>query len=153
MGYKLFSHEYSNLIGRLKRLEDFKVDTISRTGTLPDDLYGAFSGVRWSDRRAVVGYLRKAKSALGSFIAAGVLLVAGPIAAYLSLPFAVVLCVVGLAALAHGSLTWFAGMAPISSITEVKRVLYGYPTKESIARRKADEAAWRERTQSSRRTA
>lgn len=152
MGYKLFSREYTALVGRLKRLEDLKVDIISRTGTLPDDLYGAFSGISWSDRRAVVGYLRKARSALGSFIAAGVILVAGPVAAYYSLPFALVLCVVGLTALAHGSLAWFAGMAPVSSITEVERVMYGYPTKESLERRRAEETAWRKRTQQSRRS-
>lgn len=137
--------DYFQLVQRLRTLEATKLSTWKTLGYLPDALYGTFSGVSRADRRAVVAFYHRGVALIGTCIAAAALAVAAVATAMLGLAVSAPIAAVALAAVAYATIAHFLFFGPLSSLTQIKRVMYGFPTKSSCARREADEAAWRGR--------
>lgn len=143
MDTKLSIIRYVALVRRLRELEATKLATWKTLGYLPDGLYGTFSSVSRSDRQAIVACYRRGIALTGTCIAAAVLFVAAVAGAMLGMSIATPIAVVAVVAAAYavaGSVLYFG---PVSSLTQIKRVMYGFPSQASCARRAADEAAWR----------
>lgn len=137
--------DYFALVGRLRRLEATKLSTLKTLGYLPDGLYGTFSGVSKADRRAIVTYYRRGIALTGTCIAAAALTGATVVTTLFGLGIATPLAAVAVAATAYAIAGHFLFFGPVTSLTQIKRVMYGFPSKASCARRAADEAAWRDR--------
>lgn len=136
--------EYVALVQRLRKLEATKLSTLKTLGYLPDGLYGTFSGVSRADRHAVVSYYRRGTAQFGTWVAAAVFTLATVVTALLGFGVSTPLAAVAVAATVYAMVAQFAFLGPVSSLTQIKRVMYGFPTKASCARRAADEAAWRD---------
>lgn len=136
--------DYFQLVHRLRTLEATKLSTWKTLGYLPDALYGTFSGVS-RDRRTVVAFYHRGVALIGTCIAAAALAVAAVATAMLGLAVSGPIAAVALAAVAYATIAHFLFFGPLSSLTQIKRVMYGFPTKSSCAQREADEAAWRGR--------
>lgn len=147
MGTQNSIADYVALVQRLRRLEATKRSTLKTLGYLPDGLYGTFSGVSRADRRAIVLCYRRGVTQIGTWIAAAVLTMATIVTALLGLGVSTPLAAVAVSAVAYATVADFVYLGPLSSLTKIKRVMYGFPTKASCARREADEAAWRDRMQ------
>lgn len=137
--------DYIGLVIRLRRLEATKLSTWKTLGYLPDGLYGTFSGVSKADRRAIVTCYRRGIALNGTCIAAAALTVATVVTVALGLGIATPIAAVAVAATGYAIVAHFLLFGPLSSLTQIKRVMYGFPSKASCARRAADEAAWRGR--------
>lgn len=137
--------DYFQLVQRLRTLEATKVSTWKTLGYLPDALYGSFSGVSRADRRTIVVFYHRGVALIGTCVAAAALAVAAVATAMLGLAVSGPIAAVAVAAVAYVAVAHFVFFGPLSSLTQIKRVMCGFPTKSSCAQREADEAAWRGR--------
>lgn len=145
MGIQRSIADHFALVRRLRELEATKRSDLKTLGYLPDGLYGTFSGVSKTDRRAIVTCYRRGVALTGTCIAAVVLFVVAVVSAMLGLGVSTPITVVAVAATGYATAAAFVYLGPLSSVTRMKRVMYGFPSKASNARRTADEAAWRGR--------
>ena len=130
--------DYIGLVIRLRRLEASKISPRKGLGYLPDGLYGTFSGVSKGDRRAIVNCYRRSVALTGTCIAAAVLIVATAVTAMMGFGVSTPLGAVAVAATTYAIAGHFLPFGPRSSLTQIRRVMYGFATEASCARRAAD---------------